>query len=69
MEIVYLVICVGRYDPPSGWKCLLAPDSQGRTGPRSLKDEDNTDWLPLGRQNLPDDRWSARGELQSPMKG
>ncbi|EEB16051.1 unc-13, putative, partial [Pediculus humanus corporis] len=54
----------GRYDPPSGWKCLLTSDTQRtrtrgrrRSEPRSLGDDDNTDWLPLGQQNLPD-QWN-----------
>lgn len=55
-----ILIYLGRYDPPSGWKVLLEPDSEMRRGPRSLGDEDNTDWLPLGQQNLPD-LWSGPG--------
>lgn len=56
-----ILIYSGRYDPPSGWKTLLAPETERRTGPRSVGDEDNTDWLPLGPKNRTDD-WSAGGK-------
>lgn len=45
-----LLVDAGRFDPPSGWKVLLAPEPQGR-GPRSVGDDDNDGWLPVGGQS------------------
>lgn len=45
-----LLVDAGRFDPPSGWKVLLAPEPQGR-GPRSVGDDENDDWLPVGGQS------------------
>jgi len=47
--LLMVVDAAGRFDPPSGWKVLLAPESSGHEGPRSIEDGENQDWVPLGQ--------------------